>query len=191
MRKKRSQETEIDKQTHCLTDGKQHHHHETVQAWMIGSYKELDGYEYVWNTRTSGRTTQLEGGGESKFRDIFLSLSSSKQMAMVSGKSLRCDEKSWNSESVNTFFCPFISIPITCCQLCPTHYLYSRGPDECRSSSCLKPAWPMIFTNSLLMLWVKATFCDVRLQPRLWPPCCKNQNATDVWYVNRQGQWNS
>lgn len=32
-------------------------------------------------------------GGESKFRNIFLSLTSSKQMAMVPVKSPRCDEK--------------------------------------------------------------------------------------------------
>lgn len=70
----------------------------TIQAWMIQSYKELDGYGYIWNLRTSGHTAQLWGGGEeSKFRNIFLSLTSSKQMAMVPAKSLRCDEKFWSS----------------------------------------------------------------------------------------------
>lgn len=40
MREKKSQETEVDKQAHCLTVGKQQQH-KTVQAWMISPTKNL------------------------------------------------------------------------------------------------------------------------------------------------------
>lgn len=57
----------MDKQAHWSHCCKKQNR--TIQAWTIQSHKELDGYGYIWNTRTSGHTAQLGGGGRVQIQE--------------------------------------------------------------------------------------------------------------------------